>query len=172
MCTTHTFLISVQASAHTHTHTHTHTYTNSLHEPQMRRLASAICEVETMCFHNLSETSGCAQDTGIYFLPPICTWPSSKKSMQIHRSLNPFPVVHSEICNGYIDSGRQTTSGMSAELKAAGGQKEKKKKKKLPHILPADKLCNRQTMVSRPEESNLKGISGRMSAEQVDHDVT
>ncbi len=88
--------------------------------------------------------------------------------MQIQCSLNPFSAVHSEICNRYIDSGRQTTSGMYVELKAAGG----KKKKKRDHIYPADKLCNRQTMVSRPEESNLKGISGRMSAEQVDHDVT
>lgn len=87
--------------------------------------------------------------------------------MQIHCGVNPFSVVHGEICDGYIDSGRQTTSGMCAELKAAG----EKKKRERPH-LPADKLCNRQTMVSKPEESNLKGISGRMSAEQVDHDVT
>lgn len=49
--------------------------------------------------------------------------------------------------------------------KRGGGRKKK------DHIFPADKLHNRQTLVSRPEESNLKDISGRMSAEQVDHDV-
>lgn len=55
------------------------------------------------------------------------------------------------------------------ELKAGRGGGGGKKK---DHIFPADKLHNRQTLVSRPEESNLKDISGRMSAEQVDHDVT
>lgn len=55
------------------------------------------------------------------------------------------------------------------ELKAGRGGGGRKKK---DHIFPADKLHNRQTLVSRPEESNLKDISGRMSAEQVDHDVT
>lgn len=84
--------------------------------------------------------------------------------MQIHCSLNLFSAVHSEISNRYIDSGRQT--GMCAELKAVGGGVG------VEHIFPADKLRNRQSMVSRPEESNLKGISGRMSAEPVDHDVT
>lgn len=50
------------------------------------------------------------------------------------------------------------------ESRKGGGERD--------HIFPADKLHNRQTLVSRPEESNLKDISGRMSAEQVDHDVT
>lgn len=49
---------------------------------------------------------------------------------------------------------------------------ESRKRGGRDHIFPADKLHNRQTLVSRPEESNLKDISGRMSAEQVDHDVT
>lgn len=50
----------------------------------------------------------------------------------------------SEICNSHIDSRRQTTSGMCAELKAAG-------EKKRDYIFPADKLCNRQTWLVKPE---------------------
>lgn len=135
--------------------------TKSLHKPQSGWLVVAVCDVETMCFHNLPKPMAVDKTPKSIFFSPICTWPSSKH-MQIHCSLNLFSAVHSEICNRYTDSGRQTTSGMNAELKAAGKK----------DIFPADKLCNRQTMVSRPEESNLKGISACMSAEQVDHDVT
>lgn len=113
-----------------------------------------------MCSHNLQTSSSALESI---FSSTICTFPTSK-SMQIYCSLNPFSVVHSKICNGYVDSGRQATSGMWVGLK-------EEREKKGGHISPADKLCSHQITVSRPKESNLKGISGRMSAEQVDHDV-
>lgn len=62
---------------------------------------------------------------------------------------------------------RQPQVGARSWKQQSGGRKGE-----WDFIFPADKLCNRQTMVSRPEESNLTGISSKMTAMQVDQDVT
>lgn len=146
-----------------YTYIHTH-----VHKPQRRRLAAAVCEVETMCFHNLSKPVAVHKTPESIFSPPFAHGPVQKACKSIAVWIpSPQSTVKSATDTLILEDRQPQVCARSWKQ-----QGKKRPQRERDHIYPADKLCNRQTTVSRPEESNLKGISGRMSTEQVDHDVT
>lgn len=96
-------------------------FAESLRKPTMWQQATAVCEKETMCFHNLSKPVAVHKTRESIYFSPICTWPSSKKHVNPLQSESLLCSV-SKICNSYIDYWRQTTSGMRRVERSMGSE--------------------------------------------------
>lgn len=135
-------------------------FTQSQHKAQMRRFAAEVCEVEAMCFHNLPKPVAVHKTLESIFSPHLHMAQFKKHANPSQsESLLRSPQWTLPTDTLILEDRRPQVCARSWK-RGEGGH------------LSRRQIMQPRDYVSRPEESNLQGLSGRMCAEQVDHDVT